>query len=62
MLISKPKNTRYVLHNVNNDTYVKYAMGYSNAKKYGIRAIYSYLTGIGLWGFNMENVVWLSLF
>lgn len=54
MLITKPKNNRYVLHNVDNATYVKSAIGYSNAKKYGLRGIYSYLTGIGLWGVAKE--------
>ena len=56
VLIVKPKHCRYALHKVNNETYVKYAIGYSNAKKYGIRGIYSYLTGIGLWGVAREVI------
>lgn len=54
MQITKPNNKHYLLHNVDNVTYVNYAKGYSNAKKYGIRGVYGYLTGVGLWGVAKE--------
>ena len=54
MQITKPPHTRYVLQGVDNATYTKYASTYSTCKRFGIRGIYLFLTGSGLWGIVKE--------
>ena len=50
MLIGKPPHKRYALHCLDNKTYSKYAHTYSVWKRWGIRGIYTFLGGAGLWG------------
>lgn len=50
MQITKPPHNRYALSCLDNLTYVKYANVYSNCKCWGVRGIYAFLGGTGLWG------------
>lgn len=54
MQVTKPLHNRYVLHCLDNETYVKYADVYSGCKKWGVRGIYTFLSGTGLWGIVRE--------
>lgn len=54
MLLVKPNHNRYALHGLPNSTYVKYAQAYSSCKCYGVRGIYAFLSGSGLWGVAKE--------
>lgn len=54
MQLAKPSHNRYVLQNVSESVYTKYAASYSAAKRYGIRGIYAWTTGIGLFGVARE--------
>ena len=54
MQISKPPHNRYVLSCLNNETYVKYSSVYSDCKRWGVRGIYVFLGGTGLWGVAKE--------
>lgn len=48
MQIQKPPHKKYLLHNVDIDTYRTYYNGYSKAKRLGFRATATYLTGQGI--------------
>lgn len=50
MQIVKPPHHRYALRFLDNDCYVKYATVYSGCKRWGVRGIYAFLGGTGLWG------------
>ena len=54
MQISKPSHKRYALYCLDNETYVKYANAYSGSKRWGVRGIYTFLGGTGLWGVAKE--------
>ena len=54
MQISKPPHNRYALYCLNNETYVKYANAYSGCKRWGVRGIYTFLGGTGLFGVVKE--------
>ena len=54
MQLIKPSHRRYALHNVTNELYISYATSYSCAKRYGMRGIYAWSTGTGLWGVARE--------
>ena len=54
MQISKPPHNRYILQTLDNATYTKYASVYSDCKRWGVRGIYGYLSGTGLWGIVKE--------
>jgi len=54
MEITQPPHTRYALHCLDNATYVKYANVYSGCKRWGVRGIYAFLVGTGLWGVVKE--------
>ena len=54
MQITKPSHNRYVLAYLDNETYVKYAHVYSGCKRWGVRGIYAFLGGTGLWGVAKE--------
>ena len=54
MQITKPLHNRYALSCLNNATYVKYADVYSGCKRWGVRGIYTFLGGTGLWGVAKE--------
>ena len=62
MQIAKPVHRNYILRSCKPDNYTKYAEGYSRAKRYGIRASYTWLSGVGLWGVVIDvakgEVVW----
>jgi hypothetical protein len=47
--IGKPPHSKYILANVSEDKYRKYAIAYAASKKLGIRGIYAFLTGNGLY-------------
>jgi hypothetical protein len=49
MQVTKPFHKRYLLSSLDNETYCKYATVYGHAKCYGVRGIYGFLTGIGLY-------------
>ena len=50
MQITKPPHNLYALACLDNTTYVKYADVYSGCKRWGVRGIYVFLGGTGLWG------------
>lgn len=50
MQITNPPHNLYVLSCLDNATYVKYANVYSGCKRWGVRRIYTFLGGTGLWG------------
>lgn len=54
MQISKPPHNRYALNCLDNATYVQYANGYSFCKHWGVRGVYTFLGGTGLWGVAKE--------
>ena len=54
MQVTKPLHNRYVLHCLDNATYAKYANVYSGCKRWGVRGIYTFLGGTGLWGVAKE--------
>ena len=54
MQISKPGHNKYALSCLDNATYVKYANVYSGCKRWGVRGIYTFLGGTGLWGVVKE--------
>ena len=54
MQITKPPHNRYVLNCLDNATYVKYVNVYSGCKRWGVRGIYTFLGGTGLWGIAKE--------
>jgi len=54
MKVTKPPHNRFLLRGLNNDTYIKYATTYSTCKRYGVRGIYGFLGGTGLWGVVKE--------
>ena len=54
MQITKPPHNRYALNCLDNATYIKYATVYSGCKRWGVRGIYSFLGGTGLWGVARE--------
>jgi hypothetical protein len=54
MQISKPPHNHYILCNLDNETYVKYTIAYSGCKRWGVRGIYAFLGGIGLFGVAKE--------
>jgi len=54
MQITKPPHNRYILNCLDNETYVKYSTVYSGCKRWGVRGIYTFLGGTGLWGVAKE--------
>lgn len=54
MQITKPPHNRYILSCLDNETYVKYSTVYSGCKRWGVRGIYTFLGGTGLWGVAKE--------
>ena len=56
MRITKPPHNRYALNCLDTATYVKYANLYSGWKPWGVRGIYVFLGGTGLWSVAKEVV------
>ena len=54
MQVVKPPHKRYILYCLDHTTYVKYAEVYSGCKRWGVRGIYAFLTGTGLYGVVKE--------
>lgn len=54
MEVIKPPHNRYVLSCLDKDTYKKYADVYSSCKRWGVRGIYTFLGGTGLFGVIKE--------
>jgi len=54
MQICKPPHNRYALCRLDNETYVKHATAYSGCKRWGVRGIYTFLGGTGLFGVAKE--------
>jgi hypothetical protein len=54
MQIVKSPHNRYVLCGLDNATYVHYVDVYSGCKRWGVRGIYTFLCGTGLWGVVKE--------
>ena len=54
MQIVKPPHNRYILSCLDEDTYTKYADVYSGCKRWGVRGIYTFLGGTGLFGVVKE--------
>jgi len=52
--ISRPAHKHYALRSVSNETYIKFVNGYSLAKKIGIRSVWSFILGSGLYEVCME--------
>lgn len=55
MLITKPLSKRYVFHYLNKTQYTNYARAYSLGKRNGVRGIYLWVTGMGVWGIICET-------
>ena len=49
MQIIKPPHKKYILYCLDNETSSKYAHAYSGCKRWGVRGIYMFLGGTGLW-------------
>lgn len=56
MQVSKPSHNRYILYCVDNSIYVRYAEIYSGCKRWGVRGIYAFLSGTGLFGIAKEGL------
>ena len=54
MQICKPPHNRYAMCCLDNETYVKYTIAYSGCKRWGVRGIYTFLGGTGLFGVAKE--------
>ncbi len=54
MQVVKPPYNRYILSCLDEDTYTKYADVYSGCKRWGVRGIYTFLGGTGLFGVVKE--------
>lgn len=54
MHITKPPHKKYVLYCLDDQIYNKYANVYSGCKRWGVRGIYTFLGGTGLWGVVKE--------
>ena len=54
MQINKPPHNLYALCCLDNSTYIKYTNAYSGCKRWGVRGIYTFLGGTGLWGVAKE--------
>ena len=54
MQVVKPPHNRYILSCLDEDTYTKYADVYSGCKRWGVRGIYTFLGGTGLFGVVKE--------
>ena len=54
MQILKPPHNKYILSCLDDDTYIKYADVYSGCKRWGVRGIYVFLSGTGLYGVVKE--------
>lgn len=54
MQVSKPPHNRYILSCLDNCTYLRYAEVYSGCKRWGVRGIYAFLGGTGLFGIAQE--------
>ena len=52
----KPFHNRYLLFFLDEDQYIRYATVYSASKRWGVRGIYAFLCGTGLWGIVKEVV------
>jgi hypothetical protein len=52
----RPPHKKYLLHGLNDDAYFKYAKVYGISKKVGVRGIYAFLTGTGLWSLVKESL------
>lgn len=52
--ISKPPHRKYILYNLDESTYCKYATVYSTCKCWGVKGIYAFLGGTGLAGVVMD--------
>ena len=48
MQVYKPPHNKYLLKNVDESTYIRYYLGYSNAKKAGFRSAVTFLSGQGI--------------
>ena len=54
MQVVKPPHNRYILSCLDEETYTKYADVYSGCKRWGVRGIYAFLVGTGLFGVIKE--------
>ncbi len=54
MRVTKPPHNRYILSCLDEDKYTKYADVYSGCKRWGVRGIYAFLGGTGLFGVAKE--------
>ena len=50
----KPLHNRYLLSFLDEQRYIKYATVYSASKRWGVRGIYTFLCGTGLWDIVKE--------
>ena len=54
MEVTKPPHKRYALDCLDNKSCIKYASAYSGCKRWGVRGIYNFLGGTGLYGVAKE--------
>lgn len=52
--ISRPPHNKYALHSCSNETYIAFVNGYSRAKKYGVRSIWAFIFGSGVYNLCIE--------
>jgi hypothetical protein len=54
ILISRPIHKRYALHSISDESYITFVNGYSLAKKTGIRSVWLFVSGSGVYGLCQE--------
>jgi hypothetical protein len=54
--ISRPLHKKYALHSISDQSYIKFVNGYSLAKKIGIRGVWIYISGSGVYSLCVEAV------
>ena len=56
MQIIKPNHKKFILRNLDDGQYSRYAKSYSRSKRYGMRGIYCFLTGTELYEVVKETL------
>jgi hypothetical protein len=55
MQIGKPPHSKYILANVDETTYKQYVLLYAKSKQFGVKGIYFFLSGSGLYTFLQQS-------
>lgn len=54
--ISRPLHRRYALHSVSDDIYLKFVNGYSISKKFGVKSVWTFICGSGVYRLCIEAI------